>query len=115
MVTKDLKFIVRVIPTPRALRTATAIPAFAPTLSLLLKLFPVVGTACPFSGGVAGAGGPGGLVGNNGGGGGGVVVDALTLVVGDGAAGGGTLAGSYTVASNFMPAVQLAASFSKEV
>ena len=85
------------------------LPAFAPTLSLLLVPLPVVGTGCPTSGGVAGVGGPGGLVGDNGGGG---VVDALTLVVGNGAGGGGTLAGSYTVASNFMPAVQLVASAS---
>ena len=94
-------------PTPRAVTIpANAIPAFAPALSLLLVPLPVVGTACPSSGGVAGVGGPGGLTGGVGGGG------ALTLVVGDGAGGGGTLEGSYTIASNFMSAVQLVASFS---
>ena len=108
-------FIFRAIaPTPRAATIpATAIPAIAPALILLLVLFPGVGTASPASGGAAGESGPGGLTGGIGSGNGGGVVDALTLVVGDGDGdGGGTLEGSYTSASNFMPAVQLAVSSS---
>ena len=107
-------FIFRAISPPSRAATipATAIPAIAPALILLLVLFPGVGTtASPVSGGAAGESGPGGLTGGIGSGNGGGVVDALTLVVGDGDGdGGGTLEGSYTSASNFMPAVELAVS-----